>query len=102
MGNLLEYTQGVIFLGSPLKGSSIASWAHPVARALNKFRKVNVGILNALQANEPSIADMQASFSAMLSKRNKQFPPIKIKCFKEELPTPTIGLVSCSIEYRFM
>ena len=87
-------TLGIIFLGTPLRGSDRAGWAS----LGSKIARLRV-------LNERTLSDEMMSASGYLDNLSPEFyrtfyhssewrPKINIAAFYEELPTPDIGFVS--------
>ncbi|KAF7510444.1 hypothetical protein GJ744_006723 [Endocarpon pusillum] len=92
--NILEYTRGIIFLGTPHSGSGLAEWAEKLAKLIGLIKKTNPQILTVLETDSEVLARIQADFHTMIRARgNRCCQPIHITCFFEELPLPGIGEV---------
>ncbi len=88
---LHNHTIGLAFLGTPHRGSNIASFAAGISQILKVARKrVNADILSLLRRDSEVLADIDASFGTWLRKRENR---VEITCFSEELELPGIGLV---------
>ncbi|KAL2126466.1 hypothetical protein VTI74DRAFT_853 [Chaetomium olivicolor] len=84
-------TVGLAFLGTPHRGSSIASFATGVAQILKAAQKrVNTEILALLRRDSEVLAGIDASFGIWLRKRGDR---TQVTCFSEEHELPGLGLV---------
>ena len=88
-------TRGVVFLGTPHQGSSLAAWAEALAKSIGVLKQTNTKILAVLQKDSEVLARIQDSFHALVRDRSQSnLPSIEISCFYEELPVPGVGSVS--------
>ncbi|KAK3317737.1 Alpha/Beta hydrolase protein [Cercophora scortea] len=91
---IFECTSGILFLGTPHSGSSLATVAQRLATLLSfSTPKTNLRILKVLQRDSEVLARIQNEFFALLQSRNKDSGarPLQVVCFYEELPYPGIG-----------
>ncbi|KAK3689504.1 hypothetical protein B0T22DRAFT_536401 [Podospora appendiculata] len=91
---IFECTSGILFLGTPHSGSSLATVAQRLATLLSfSTPKTNLRILKVLQRDSEVLARIQNEFFALLQSRNKDdgARPLQVVCFYEELPYPGIG-----------
>ncbi|XTI83742.1 P-loop containing nucleoside triphosphate hydrolase protein [Cenococcum geophilum] len=92
--SILELTRGIVFLGTPHHGSSLARWAEMLARSIGLFKQTNPEILQVLKTDSEVLAHIQDSFHTMIrSRAGATLPLIDITCFYEELPLPGVGTV---------
>ena len=82
----------VAFLGTPHRGSGLATFAKGATDIL-KFvhKRVNSDILEPLKRDSQMLADVEDSFAHWLRRKGNQF---NITCFYEELGLVGVGLVS--------
>lgn len=92
LNSLVLCTKGVIFLGTPHGGSSLAGWAESLARYIGLLKQTNSSILEVLKADSEVLDRIQTSFHAMIRTRQAT-QPIAITCFYEQLPLVGIGSV---------
>ncbi|CAG8067352.1 unnamed protein product, partial [Penicillium nalgiovense] len=92
--NILHYTRGIVFLGTPHHGSGLARWAETLSQSVGLIKKTNSKIIGVLKRDSEVLARIQDGFHTMVKSRSAQgLPPIQITCFYEELPLPGVGLV---------
>jgi protein SERAC1 len=93
--NILDYTRGIIFLGTPHHGAGLAKWAMGLAKVIGLLKQTNPQILAALETDSEVLARIQDEFHTMVRSRNQEgLQPIEITCFFEELPLPGVDVVS--------
>ena len=94
-GSLLNHVRGVVFLGTPHRGSNSAYWASFVARAL---QVVQFGV----GTNSTLLRDLQSS-SKVLSDISQQWlersTPLSIRTFYE---TDKLDFMSCLVNLGSM
>jgi hypothetical protein len=93
--NILTFTRGIIFLGTPHHGSGLAKWAEVVSRSIGLVKRTNFNIVDILRRDSEMLARIQHGFNAMVtSRREEGLLPIEITCIYEELSLIGVGLVS--------
>lgn len=95
--DILPATYGIIFLGTPHRGSSTATLGK-IAQEITKvlWKRPNISVLQDLETGSQTLERIGRGFSQILVERELQ-----IQSFREELPTKGI-MVSCtrSLEYQ--
>lgn len=92
--NILRFTRGIAFLGTPHHGSSLARWAELLSRHIGVVKQTNTEIIAVLRRESEVLARIQDSFHTMIMARGTGASErIHITCFFEELPLPGIGQV---------
>ncbi|KAM0554742.1 hypothetical protein ACHAPJ_006814 [Fusarium lateritium] len=92
--DIVNSTRGVIFLGTPHHGSSLAKIGELVSRSVGVIKETNSDIVQVLTRDSEVLARIQDSFQALLMARSKdETSMIEITCFYEELPTKRYGLI---------
>lgn len=93
--SILELTRGILFLGIPHQGSSLAKWAEMLAKSIGILKQTNVQIVQVLKSESEVLARVQDGFHTMIRARAAGgHEAIEITCFYEELPLPGVGTVS--------
>jgi hypothetical protein len=92
--DILPATYGIIFLGTPHRGSSIASLGK-MAQETTKllWKRPNVGVLRDLESSSQTLDRIGRGFSQILVET-----PIEIQSFREELPTKGIMVLLPAIQ----
>ncbi|KAI1271149.1 Alpha/Beta hydrolase protein [Xylaria sp. FL0933] len=89
---LLESTVGVVFMGTPHAGSSIADWASILTNLTSLVRPTNRGIVEVLRRSSESLAALQQEFHEMLHQHRSRGANVPLlHCFYEELSHGTLG-----------
>jgi hypothetical protein len=80
---ILSATYGIIFLGTPHRGSSTATLGK-MAQEITKilWKRPNISVLQDLEVNSQTLDRIGRGFSQILEER-----PLEIHSFREELPT---------------
>ena len=85
-------TIGVIFLGTPHRGSDLTPFAASVANILKAGgKRVNKEILQLLNRNSEILADVEETYAVWLRRNSSRFD---LTCFFEELELPAVGMVN--------
>ncbi|KJR89828.1 ribonuclease p/mrp subunit [Sporothrix schenckii 1099-18] len=86
LGSVYACTKGIVFLGTPHRGSELTSYGHVVAKVAKVFlRNPNEHLISLLEKESPILERQRRSF-ASISKN------LDIACVIEELPT-SLGIV---------
>ncbi|QPC71750.1 hypothetical protein HYE68_002502 [Fusarium pseudograminearum] len=92
--DIANFTRGVIFLGTPHHGSSLAKMGELVSRSVGLIKDTNSDIVQVLTPDSEVLARINDSFQALVIKRSRnESNTIEITCFYEELPKKGVGLV---------
>jgi hypothetical protein len=85
--DILDSTVGIIFLGTPLRGSSWADWGSLGADIANFIKDANKEIVKLLHPDSGELFQLRDSFMTMVKNReaNRARGTIVIKCYFEEL-----------------
>ncbi len=90
--SVLEATRGIVFMGTPHKGSSLASWGNTVAKYLSKVRAVNRKLLRTLEVDSNVWRGVEEEFQQLL--QNPTYSrKIKVFCFYEEQQVRAVGFI---------
>jgi len=89
---ILEYTRAIAFLGTPHRGSDLASWGTIAGNMLNLVKRTNTNIVGVLQPDSEVLENVTQGFHTMLRSRERaNGASIQITCFVEELPVTRAG-----------
>lgn len=91
---IAESSYGVLFMGTPHRGSSQATWGSMLASIICYGKQVNVDIVRGLEKEAPHLTELQRRFYDLLASRGEKRRPLNITCCFEELPVPVLGMVS--------
>ncbi|GIJ85684.1 hypothetical protein Asppvi_004545 [Aspergillus pseudoviridinutans] len=86
-------TKGVIFMGTPHKGSWMADWAKISASALGLVKSTNKSLLDLLRTDNQLLEAIQVDFWSMIRELRESGRRLEVICFFEELPLPVVGKV---------
>lgn len=90
-----KFIRGILFLGTPLEGSSKTKWAKAGNNFVSLYKRTNSEHVAVIEENSIKLGDIGAAFLQLLRKRREAKEPgrkIEIVCFFEEQET-AIGLV---------
>lgn len=90
---IFESTKGIVFMGTPHKGSWMADWANFPAKCLGVIKSANTRLLDTLGQNDEMLKEIQDEFCAMIGKPRPNGRDIKVTCFYEELGFPIFNCV---------
>jgi protein SERAC1 len=88
--SIVNNTKGILFMGTPHYGSSLASWGSILAKFAHNFRATNKEIVATLKRGSSELQRVGEEFQLMLRRPDVS---IEVVCFYEELPTPTLGKI---------
>ncbi|EFW99439.1 hypothetical protein CMQ_7807 [Grosmannia clavigera kw1407] len=78
--------KGIAFMGTPHKGSTIASWAKVPAYVLGFFKSTNTSLLDLLRLDSQMLELTHIQFLNLLREFDQGRRSLEITCFFEELP----------------
>lgn len=90
---IFDCTKGIVFMGTPHKGSWMADWARIPASAIGFVKSTNKSLLEILETNNQYLESIQTRFLAMLRQQREAGRRLDVTCFLEELPLPVTGQV---------
>ena len=90
---VFDCTKGIVFMGTPHRGSWIANWAKLPASVLGLAKSTNKSLLAILETNNEFLESTQDDFWQMVREQREAGRPLEVTCFFEELPLPVVGMV---------
>lgn len=90
---IFECVSGIIFMGTPHRGSWIADWAKIPVSALGPFKSTNKKLLAVLETDDQFLESIQDRFLSMIRGLRESDRRVEVTCFFEELPLLGVGLV---------
>ncbi|KAH7370320.1 Alpha/Beta hydrolase protein [Rhexocercosporidium sp. MPI-PUGE-AT-0058] len=90
---IFDCTNGIVFMGTPHKGSWMADWAKIPASALGLVKSTNKLLLEILETDNQFLESIQVRFWSMIRELREAGRRLEVTCFFEELPLPVVGKV---------
>ncbi|OAQ58120.1 SesB protein [Pochonia chlamydosporia 170] len=90
---IFDCTKGIIFMGTPHRGSWMADWAKIPAYTLGVVKSTNKSLLKVLETDDKYLQSVQDRFWSMIREQQKAGCDIEVTCFFEELPLSAVGEV---------
>ncbi|KAH7215365.1 Alpha/Beta hydrolase protein [Fusarium oxysporum] len=90
---IFDCTKGIVFLGTPHRGSWMADWARIPASALGIVKSINKSLLKILETDDKYLQSVQDRFWSMVREQQKAGRDLEVTCFFEELPLSGVGKV---------
>lgn len=83
-----DHTIGVLFLGTPFQGSSLASYGSIAINLLKYVMNTQPDSLQTLEKKSKKLADINTKFAKFLKERDRahNMPRLQIACFFEGIP----------------
>ncbi|KAK3898977.1 hypothetical protein C8A05DRAFT_18518 [Staphylotrichum tortipilum] len=91
--SIFDCTEGIIFMGTPHKGSWMADWAKIPASAIGQVKSANKSLLGILETDDQLLESIQVEFWSMVRGLREGGRRFEVTCFFEELPLPVVGKV---------
>lgn len=90
-----QHTAGIIFMGTPHRGSAIADYATRFSSLVGSFKQTNPKLLQVLQRESDTLHRIHDDFYDLINERRNSYDQhnISVMCFWEELPSPNAGLI---------
>ena len=93
-GEVSTCVRGIIFLGTPHRGSNKASWGEQARKFVSYFKTTNSSLVKDLDEKSEKLAKIGDSFPSLLNTRGKQANTrIEVVCFYEGQPMGSLGKV---------
>ncbi|KAK3896424.1 hypothetical protein C8A05DRAFT_40045, partial [Staphylotrichum tortipilum] len=93
---IFDCIKGIIFMGTPHKGSWMADWAKIPASAVGLAKSVNKSLLGILETDDQLLESTQVEFWSMVRGLREGGRGFEVTCFFEELPLSVVGKVVVS------
>ncbi|KAL2015416.1 hypothetical protein VTK56DRAFT_5511 [Thermocarpiscus australiensis] len=90
---IFDCVKGIIFMGTPHKGSWMADWAKIPASAVGLVKSANKSLLGILETDDQLLESIQVEFWSMVRGLREGGRGLEVTCFFEELPLPLVGKV---------
>lgn len=91
--SVFDCVKGIIFMGTPHKGSWMSDWAKIPAGALGLVKSTNKSLLKILETDNQLLESVQVRFLEMIRELRESGRRLEVTCFFEELPLPMVGKV---------
>ncbi|KAG8168388.1 hypothetical protein KVR01_001137 [Diaporthe batatas] len=91
--SIFDCTKGIMFLGTPHRGSWMAHWATIPASAFGIIKSTNKSLLKVLKTDNDYLRSIQNRFWSMVREQQKAGRDLEVTCFFEELPMSMVGTV---------
>jgi pimeloyl-ACP methyl ester carboxylesterase len=91
--SIFDCVKGIVFMGTPHRGSWMSDWAKIPARALSLLKSTNKYLLEILETDSKLLESLQHRFCAMIRELRESGRRLEVTCFFEELPLPNVGKV---------
>jgi hypothetical protein len=91
--DIFEHTTGIMFMGTPHRGSWMADWMKIPASGLGILKSTNKPLLQVLGTDDQLLESIQTRFWSMVRGQRESGRRLEITCFFEELPLPVVGQV---------
>ena len=90
--DVFDHTKGIVFMGTPHKGTWLADWGKIAVSAFGLVKSTNTSLLKVLQTDDQFLESLQYKFLEMVRFKETSDRPLKMICFVEELPLPVAGV----------
>ncbi|KND86275.1 Protein SERAC1 [Tolypocladium ophioglossoides CBS 100239] len=90
---IFECIRGIIFMGTPHKGSWMAEWAKIPAWSVSLVKSTNKSLLEILETDNQFLESIQRGFLETIREQREGGRRLEVTCFFEELPLPVAGMV---------
>jgi hypothetical protein len=90
--SIVPCTNGIVFMGTPHSGSSLALWGYTLARLLDRFWRTNKELLSLLKQRSEVLKAVEEVFQRQLTV-DGALKHVKIFCFYETVAVDVVGFV---------
>ncbi|KAK9429092.1 bulb-type lectin domain-containing protein [Lipomyces doorenjongii] len=91
--SVFECIKGIIFMGTPHRGSWMADWAKISSSALGLLKSTNTSLLSILQTNNELLQSVQGDFWKMIRGQRENGRRLEVTCFFEQKALSVVGKV---------
>ncbi|KAK2922580.1 Tetratricopeptide repeat [Fusarium oxysporum f. sp. vasinfectum] len=91
--DFFTHIKGIVFMGTPHKGSWMADWSRIPAKSLGLVKSTNPSLLEVLETNNQYLESIHVRFLSMMREQREAGRQLEVACFFEELPLSTVGKV---------
>ncbi|EXL39028.1 hypothetical protein FOCG_18351 [Fusarium oxysporum f. sp. radicis-lycopersici 26381] len=91
--DFFTHIKGIVFMGTPHKGSWMADWSRIPAKTLGPVKSTNRSLLEVLETNNQYLESIHVRFLSMIREQREAGRQLEVACFFEELPLSTVGKV---------
>ena len=91
--SIFDCLKGIIFMGTPHRGSWMADWAKIPVSALGLMKSTNKSLLATLETDNQQLESVQVRFWSMVRELREDGRRLEVTCFFEERPLPIVGIV---------
>ncbi|KAF5615634.1 kinesin light [Fusarium sp. NRRL 25303] len=91
--DFFTHIKGVVFMGTPHKGSWMTDWSGIPAKALGLVKSTNRSLLEVLETNNQYLESIHVRFLSMMREQREAGRQLEVACFFEELPLSMVGKV---------
>jgi hypothetical protein len=89
---IVPCTVGIVFMGTPHSGSSLATWGYTLARLLDRFWATNKAVLSVLKQRSEVLKGVEEVFQRQLT-ADGALRHVKVFCFYETVAVDVVGFV---------
>jgi hypothetical protein len=90
--SIVPCTKGIVFMGCPHSGSSLAMWGYTLARLLDRLWRTNKDLLSLLKQRSEVLKAVEEVFQRQLTV-DGALKHVKIFCFYETVAVDVVGYV---------
>lgn len=100
--DIVDSTAGVIFLGTPHRGSNFANWGSLCTGFLSNVKEMNEAIINLLRPESEVLFQLRDSFIKLVIRRaEEKSNKLRVHCYFEEYGMTMVGKVRGIFEMNF-
>ncbi|KAH7140649.1 P-loop containing nucleoside triphosphate hydrolase protein, partial [Dactylonectria macrodidyma] len=90
-----QSTAGIVFMGTPHRGSAIADYASRFSGLVGSFKQTNLSLLQILRTESETLQRIHDDFCDVINVRRNGTDghEIRVICFWEQLPSKNVGFI---------